>query len=219
MHLALFDLDHTLIGFDSGNAFARFLMERGALARDFEPQYLDYCRQYAAGSLDMRVMHRYTVGALAQHPPSRLSRWLSEFEQTMAPRIEPAARALVQHHRDAGHACALVTATTRFVAEPFARLLDLPVVLATEPEMGADGRYTGEVQGVPCFRADKLVHVRAWLQRQGASLAQARDSWFYSESINDLPLLEAVSQPVAVNPDAALAVLAAQRGWRVIKLR
>jgi HAD superfamily hydrolase (TIGR01490 family) len=219
MKVALFDLDHTLIGFDSGNAFARFLMEQGALSPDFEPPYLDFCRQYAAGTLDIAVMHRYTVGALAVHAPPVLARHLAGFEAAMAPRIESAAKALVQQHMAAGHACALVTATTRFVAEPFGRLLGLPTVLATEPERGADGRYSGETVGPPCFRAHKLTHVNAWLQRQGLALGVLADSWFYSDSINDLPLLEAVTQPVAVNADAKLAALAAQRGWRTLALR
>jgi HAD superfamily hydrolase (TIGR01490 family) len=219
MEVALFDLDHTLIGFDSGNAFARFLMEHGALSPDFEPPYLAFCRQYAAGTLDIAVMHRYTVGALAVHPPPVLAQFLTGFEQAMAPRIEPAAKALVQQHLDAGHACALVTATTRFVAEPFARLLGLPVVLATEPERSADGRYSGETVGPPCFRGHKLTHVNAWLARQGRTLLDLDASWFYSDSINDLPLLEAVTRPVAVNADAKLAALAAQRGWRTLALR
>jgi HAD superfamily hydrolase (TIGR01490 family) len=219
MKVALFDLDHTLIGFDSGNAFARFLMDRGALSPDFEPPYLEFCRQYAAGTLDITVMHRYTVGALKRHAPSALAQHLVDFEAAMAPRIEPAAQALVQQHAAAGHACALVTATTRFVAEPFARLLGLPVVLATEPERGADGRYSGETVGPPCFRGHKLTHVNAWLQRLGRTLAGVQESWFYSDSSNDLPLLEAVTRPVAVNPDARLAALAAQRGWRTLALR
>ena len=219
MKVALFDLDHTLIGFDSGNAFARFLMDRGALSPDFEPPYLEFCRQYAAGTLDISVMHRYTVGALAVHAPPVLAQFLVDFEVAMASQIEPAAKALVQQHRDAGHACALVTATTRFVAEPFARLLGLPVALATEPERGADGRYSGETVGPPCFRGHKLTHVNAWLQRQGRTLTDLGESWFYSDSINDLPLLEAVTHPVAVNADERLAALAAQRGWRRLTLR
>jgi HAD superfamily hydrolase (TIGR01490 family) len=216
MQIALFDLDHTLIPFDSGNAFVRFLIERGVLDRAFERGYLDYCRQYAAGTLDMAAMHRFMVGSLAMHSREAIAGWLAPFEAAIAASVPPASKALVARHRDAGHRCALVTATTRFIAEPFGRLLGLPVVLATEPALGEDGHYNGETVGPPCFRADKLVHVDAWLSREGAALGGAERSWFYSDSINDLALLEAVTDPVAVRPDAALAAHALRRGWPML---
>lgn len=214
--IALFDLDHTLIPFDSGNAFTRFLIERGVLDAAFERGYLDYCRQYAAGTLDMAAMHRFTVGSLAMHSRDTIAGWLAAFESAMAASVPQASIALVARHREAGHRCALVTATTRFIAEPFGRLLGLPVVLATEPALGDDGHYTGETVGPPCFRADKLVHVNAWLAGEGGTLADALRSWFYSDSINDLALLEAVTDPVAVRPDAALAAHALRCGWTVL---
>ncbi len=215
MQIALFDLDHTLIPFDSGNAFTRFLIERGVLDATFERGYLVYCRQYAAGTLDMAAMHRFTVGSLAMHPCEAIAGWLADFEAVIAASVPQASMALVARHREAGHRCALVTATTRFIAEPFGRLLGLPVVLATEPAAGDDGHYTGETVGPPCFRADKLVHVNAWLACEGRTLAQAQRSWFYSDSINDLALLQAVTDPVAVRPDAALAAHALRCGWPV----
>jgi HAD superfamily hydrolase (TIGR01490 family) len=214
--VALFDLDHTLIPFDSGNAFARFLIERGVLDAAFERGYLAYCREYAAGTLDMAAMHRFTVGSLAMHSCATIAGLLTAFESSIASSMPQASIALVAQHRQAGHRCALVTATTRFIAEPFGRLLGLPVVLATEPALGEDGHYTGETVGPPCFRAHKLVHVSAWLAREGGTLAQAQRSWFYSDSINDLALLEAVTDPVAVRPDAALAAHALRRGWPVL---
>jgi HAD superfamily hydrolase (TIGR01490 family) len=214
--IALFDLDHTLIPFDSGNAFTRFLIERGMLDAAFERGYLDYCHQYAAGTLDMAAMHRFTVGSLAMHSRDTIAGWLAAFESAMAASVPQASIALVARHREAGHRCALVTATTRFIAEPFGRLLGLPVVLATEPALGDDGHYTGETVGPPCFRADKLVHVNAWLAGEGGTLADALRSWFYSDSINDLALLEAVTDPVAVRPDAALAAHALRCGWTVL---
>ncbi len=213
MHLALFDLDHTLIPFDSGNAFARFLIDRGALDAGFEGPYLDYCRQYAAGTLDMALMHRFTVSALSAYPATEIDGWLDEFEQSLVARIPPASVALVNEHRDAGHVCALVTATTRFIAARFAHLLGLENVVATVPELDARGHYTGEMIGPACYRAGKIVHVEQWLQGRGASLASVERSWFYTDSINDLALLERVTDPVVVAPDDRLAALAVARGW------
>jgi len=215
MQLALFDLDHTLIPFDSGSVFTRFLASRGALPPSFEAEYLDYCHQYAAGVLDMRAMHRFTVGALAVHTPQRLAAWVSEFEATIAPLVPPAAHALVQQHQAAGHTCVLVTATTRLVATPFSRVLGLAELLCTEPAYDVRGHCTGEVIGEPCFREHKLSHVQAWLARRGSAWSEVKRSWFYSDSANDLPLLMAVSDPVAVNPDAVLAARAATAGWPV----
>ncbi len=219
MDIALFDLDHTLIPFDSGSAFTRHLASLGALPADFEPRYLEYCRRYAAGTVDMVQMHRFTVGALAVHDPATLANWLREFGATIAPSIPAAARQLVAGHQAAGHACALVTATTRFVAEAFAAALGLQEVLATEPEVDAQGRYTGEIVGHACFREHKLTHVQAWLARRAMTWAGVGRSWFYSDSINDLPLLQAVSDPVVVDPDARLRAHAQQQGWPIRSLR
>jgi HAD superfamily hydrolase (TIGR01490 family) len=219
MDIALFDLDHTLIPFDSGSVFTRHLAERGALPSGFEAEYLAYCRRYAEGTVDMVQMHRFTVGALGVHDPATLAQWLREFRQTIAPKIPRRARQLVQHHQAAGRNCALVTATTRFVAEAFGAVLGLPTVLATQPAVGRDGRYTGEIVGQPCFREHKRTHVQDWLAGQGVRWSDVGRSWFYSDSANDLPLLEAVSEPVAVDPDARLLAVAQARGWPVISLR
>ena len=216
MQIALFDLDHTLIPFDSGSVFTRFLAARGALDAGFEARYLDYCHRYAAGTVDMVQMHRFTVGALSAYPPDVLAGWLDEFGRHIAPQVPEASRALVREHQAAGHLCALVTATTRFVAEPFARALGLePDVLATQPAVDARGHYTGEIVGVPCFREHKLDHVAAWLARRGLGWPDVARSWFYSDSANDLPLLRAVTDPVAVNPDARLLAHAQASGWPV----
>jgi HAD superfamily hydrolase (TIGR01490 family) len=215
LQIALFDLDHTLIPFDSGSVFTRFLAERGALPASFGAQYLDYCHQYAAGVLDMVAMHRFTVGALAGHPPARLAAWLREFEGVAQALVPEASRALVREHQAAGHLCALVTATTRFVAEPFGHALGLTQVLATEPATDARGHVTGEIVGAACFREHKRSHVTAWLQRGGLTWPDVQRSWFYSDSSNDMALLLAVSDPVAVNPDAALLAHALAAGWPV----
>lgn len=219
MKIALFDLDHTLIPFDSGSMFTRHLAAMGALDDDFEPRYLDYCRRYADGTVDMREMHRFTVSALRRHEPAQLAAWLREFRGAAASIATPAARELVERHRAAGHACALVTATTRFVAEAFAAAFGLEDVLATEPEIDAGGRYTGEIVGIACFQEHKIAHVEAWLARRGATWEDVERSWFYSDSINDLPLLQAVSDPVVVDPDPRLRAEAQARGWPVLGLR
>jgi HAD superfamily hydrolase (TIGR01490 family) len=216
MQIALFDLDHTLIPFDSGSMFARHLASLGALDDGFEAQYLDYCRRYADGTVDMLEMHRFTVGALGRHDPATLARWMREFRATIAPRVPPAARELVARHLAERDACALVTATTRFVAEAFAWAFGLAEVLATEPAIDARGRYTGEIVGQACFREYKIAHVHAWLARRGASWDDVERSWFYSDSINDLPLLQVVTDPVVVDPDPALRRHALAAGWPII---
>jgi HAD superfamily hydrolase (TIGR01490 family) len=217
--LALFDLDHTLIAFDSGGAFTRWLAGRGVLDNGFEAQYIAYCRDYAAGRLDIRAMHQYTVGALAPFPSAQLQAWLDEFEAEVAVRITPAALALVQSHQLRGDLCALVTATTRFIAEPFARLFGIDHVLATEPERDGQGRLTGAIVGDPCFRVHKCGHVERWLGAQGLALGDFTHSSFYSDSVHDLPLLQQVRRPVAVDADAALLAHAQAQRWDLLSLR
>ena len=218
MRIALFDLDHTLIPFDSGSVFTRFLTGRGVLESSFGAQYLEYCHRYAAGTVDMVEMHRFTVGALSRHSPETLQGWLHEFEALIVSQVPEAARSLVLRHQSAGHLCALVTATTRFVAEPFARVLGLREVLATEPATDARGHYTGEILGVPCFREHKRTHVQAWLERNGLAWSRVTRSWFYSDSTNDLPLLQAVTDPVAVNPDPRLREHASANHWPILSI-
>jgi len=218
MQIALFDLDHTLIPFDSGGAFTRHLVAIGALDAGFTPRYEEFCRSYAAGRVDMREMHRFVVGALAAHEPDALAAWVREAARAMAPQVTDAARTLVATHRARGHVCALVTATSRFVAEPFGALAGLDDVIATEPELDGQGRYTGEIVGEPCFREYKRLHVQGWLARRGATWDDVERSWFYSDSAHDLPLLSAVTDPVAVDPDPELRRQARARGWPIMSL-
>ena len=141
---------------------------------------------------------------------------MRDFRGTIAPHVPPAALELVARHLASNDACALVTATTRFVAEAFASVFGLTEVLATEPAIDAQGRYTGEIVGQACFREHKIAHVQAWLARRGASWDDVERSWFYSDSINDLPLLQAVTDPVAVDPDPALRAQALANGWPIM---
>jgi HAD superfamily hydrolase (TIGR01490 family) len=220
MNLALFDLDNTLLACDSDYEWGQFLVDRGVLDRQaYEAQNAAFYEQYKAGSLDIHEFLGFALRPLAEHTPEDLDRWHADF---MATRIRPAigapARALVRRHLAAGDLCAVVTATNSFVTGPIAREFGVPHLVATEPEKRA-GLFTGRVAGVPCFREGKIARVDAWLADQGHRLQDFAQSAFYSDSHNDLPLLERVSKPVAVDPDATLAAEAARRGWPVISLR
>jgi HAD superfamily hydrolase (TIGR01490 family) len=218
MNLALFDLDHTLIPFDSGMAWTRFLVREGALDASAEQRYLDFCHQYVAGTLDIRAMVRASLQPLAAFQPAQVAQWAARFERAIVAVLPPAMQALVQRHLAAGDLCAVVTATERLVAEPCTRAFGLEHLVCTEGER-IDGRPTGNVVGLPCFREHKVTRVEAWL----AGLvgvppridAFAR-SYFYSDSINDLPLLEAVTDPVAVRADARLRAHAHSAGWALL---
>lgn len=219
MNLALFDLDHTLIPFDSGMAWTRFLVEQGVLPAEAEPQYLAYCHQYVAGTLDIHAMHRANVLPLAPFSRTQRVAWARGFEARMAQRLPADMQALVHRHQAAGDLCAIVTATTRFIAEPFGRLFRIADVLATDAATAdglPDGALTGEIAGEPCYREHKLTHVSRWLAQRHTSLAAFEQSWFYSDSASDLPLLKAVSHPVAVRPDERLRAHARAADWRVL---
>lgn len=215
MKLALFDLDHTLIPFDSGMQWTRFLVARGALPPDAVEVYLGYCREYVAGTLDIYAMHRASVAPLAAFEQETLDAFANEFEATMAPLVPSAMCRLVATHRDAGDLCALVTATDHFIAAPFGRLFGIAHVLATRAQC-VGGRYTGAIDGLPCYREHKLTHVRRWLDGIGTPLESFERSSFYSDSASDLPLLLAVTDPVAVRPDTRLLAHAQAAGWRII---
>ncbi len=215
--LALFDLDHTLIPFDSGMAWTQWLVQRGHLPPEAEARYLAFCHDYVAGTLDIHAMHHANLAPLARHDLATLQGWADEFEAHVRPQVPASRRALVQRHLDAGHLCAIVTATTRLVAEPLARVFGLPHLIATEAVV-IGGRCTGAIAGDPCFREFKPTRVDAWLVQQGFGdgMAGFETSWFYSDSASDLPLLQAVTHPVAVCPDARLGAHALAVGWTIL---
>jgi len=220
MNLALFDLDNTLLSLDSDYEWGQFLVDRGVLDRHtYEAQNAVFYEQYKEGRLDIHEFLGFALRPLAEHTPEDLDRWHADF---MATRIRPAmgapAKALVQRHLDAGDLCAVVTATNSFVTAPIAREFGVPHLLATEPERSA-GRFTGRVAGIPCFREGKIARVEAWLASQGRRLQDFPESAFYSDSHNDLPLLERVTRPVVVDPDPRLAAVARERGWPEVSLR
>ena len=219
MRLALFDLDNTLLAGDSDYEWGQFLVDCGILEREaYEAQNRAYYEQYAAGTLDIHEYLGFALRPLAEHTAEELGRWHAEFmRERIAPMITQRARSLVRSHREQGDLCAVITATNSFVTAPIAREFGVEHLIATEPEL-RDGRFTGRVSGTPCFRDGKLRRLDEWLSGLGRTLQEFSASTCYSDSHNDLPLLERVKQPVAVDPDPQLAVHAARRGWPVISL-
>ena len=220
MNLALFDLDNTLLAGDSDYEWGQFLVDRGVLdAAQYEAQNRDYYEQYVAGTLDIHEFLGFALRPLAQHSSADLERWHADF---MASRVRPMigapARELVRRHQSAGDLCAIITATNSFVTRPIAREFGVEHLIATEPE-SRGGRFTGKVAGIPCFREGKVQRLDQWLGERRARLADFSESSLYSDSHNDLPLLERVTRPVAVDPDARLAAVARERAWPVISLK
>jgi HAD superfamily hydrolase (TIGR01490 family) len=219
IRLALFDLDNTLLAGDSDYEWGQFLIDRGILERErYEAQNSAYYEQYVAGTLDIHEYLGFALRPLAEHSAEDLARWHAQFmQERILPMIRPAARALVRHHLERGDLCAIITATNSFVTAPIAREFGVPHLIATEPE-SRDGRFTGRVSGTPCFREGKVRRLEEWLAGLGRRMSDFGETSCYSDSHNDLPLLERVARPVAVDPDEQLARQAALRGWEVLSL-
>jgi len=218
--LALFDLDHTLLPLDSDYQWAEFLARTGRAGDPDEARRRnqDLMQRYNRGELRAEDAAAFMLGLLARADDGALACWQQAFmNEVITPAILPSARDLVQQHLHAGHLCAIVTATNDFVTAPIARAFGIPHLIATVAER-RDGRYTGRIHGVPSFQAGKVTRVHAWLADMGRTLADFERSYFYSDSPNDLPLLEAVTDPIATNPSAALARVAQARGWPVLRL-
>jgi HAD superfamily hydrolase (TIGR01490 family) len=214
--LAIFDLDNTLLRGDSDHAWGEFLVSKDVVDGEYYRTANErYYAQYVAGTLDIREFLAFALAPLARHDRATLDAWHREFMQArIRPMITPAARALVEQHRARGHTPVIITATNRFVTGPIAREFGIEHLIATEPEE-RDGRYTGQVADVPCYREGKVERLERWMREHSATLD---GSWFYSDSHNDLPLLRRVANPVAVNPDAELRREANARGWRILEL-
>jgi HAD superfamily hydrolase (TIGR01490 family) len=216
--LAIFDLDNTLLCGDSDHVWGEFLVEQGAVDRArFASENDRYYANYLAGTLDIyEFLEQHQLRPLAEHDRATLERWRTEFMRTrIAPLIVPAARALVEQHRARGDTLLIVTATNRFITAPIAAAFDIPHLIATEPEE-VNGQFTGKVAGVPSYREGKVQRLNEWLADRHENLD---GSWFYSDSHNDLPLLNLVEHPVAVNADAILTEYARTRGWAMIELQ
>lgn len=216
--LALFDLDNTLLAGDSDYAWAQFLIAEGILdAAQYEARNAAYYEQYKAGTLDILDYLSFQSTPLVGRSPEELDAWHRRFmEVEVRPMILPKAKDLIASH--AGALLAIVTATNRFITEPIAAALGVPHLIASELEQ-RDGRYTGRGTGVPSFQEGKIQRVHMWLSEQGLALQDFSRSFFYSDSRNDIPLLEVVTHPVAVDPDPTLQQHAMARGWPVISLR
>jgi HAD superfamily hydrolase (TIGR01490 family) len=182
----------------------------------YEARNREFYEQYKAGALDIRQFLDFQLKPLAQYPRATLDAWHRGFmTKKIVPIISAQARALIARHRD--DLRVIITATNRFVTGPIAAELGVENLVATDPEE-CDGCFTGGVSGEPCFREGKLVRLESWLAQQGLSLDRFSESWFYSDSVNDLPLLERVTHPVAVDPDARLEAHARARGWPILRL-
>lgn len=217
MALAIFDLDNTLLNGDSDYLWGRFLVELGVVDGDwYEGENQRFYDEYKAGTLDILEFLRFSLRPLAEHDMVTLMGWHQRFmDEKIRPIMLTRAQALVNRHRDAGDTLLIITATNRFVTAPIAAAFGIDNLLATDPEQ-EHGRYTGEVSGTPCFREGKVERLEGWLRETGHNL---EDSYFYSDSHNDLPLLERVRHPVAVDADDTLRQHAEQRGWNIISLR
>ncbi len=220
MNLALFDLDNTLLGGDSDFEWSQFLIEQGVLDRElFEAKNIAFYEQYKAGTLNIAEFLDFQLKPLSRHAHKVLDEWHVEFMQRkVRPMMGDKARALVAKHKAAGDVCIIVTATNSFVTAPIAREFGVENLIATDPEE-KDGEFTGRVAGVACFREGKVLRLESWLAERGWNLESFAETWFYSDSLNDLPLLDKVKHPVAVDPDATLRAHAEKHGWPVISLR
>jgi HAD superfamily hydrolase (TIGR01490 family) len=219
--LALFDLDHTLIPLDSDYAWGQFLVEVGAVERaSFEADNQRLMDSYNAGTLTAEESLPILLAPLAAHAKAQLDAWHAQFmSQMIAPVLTPQAAAILSQHVNQGHTVVIVTATNRFVTAPIAAALGVPDshLIATEPEF-ANGAYTGRWLGTPSFKEGKIVRVNEWLAQRGLTLGDFEESWFYSDSANDLPLMKIVTHPVACNPSASLEAHAIAQGWRINRL-
>ena len=219
MKLALFDLDHTLLPLDSDQSWGEFTLSLGWVDPDtFQAKNNGFYADYLAGCLDIHAYVRFSTAAVREKGPAAAAAAHDLFmERVIRPAILPAALDLVEQHRRRGERLVMVTATNEFVTRPIAEAFGMDVLLAVELKRDAHGHFTGEIAGVPSLREGKVTRVQQWLATQGTSLADVQAT-FYSDSLNDLPLLEQVQQPVVTNGSAELRQTALERGWRILDL-
>ena len=220
MNLALFDLDNTLLSGDSDFEWAQFLISKGVVDREVqEAKNIEFYEHYKAGTLDIDAFLAFQLAPLTRHPREELDAWHREYMRDhILPILGDQARAQVNQHLEAGDLTAIVTATNSFVTGPIARELGVHHLIATIPAW-ENGRFTGGPRGTPAFREGKIVRVEAWLESLGLWWGSFGESWFYSDSHNDLPLMQRVKHPVAVNPDDTLRAHAQENGWKIMSLR
>jgi HAD superfamily hydrolase (TIGR01490 family) len=215
--LAIFDLDNTLIADDSDYLWGQFLVDQGIVDKNhYESANARFYDDYKQGTLDIVEFLRFSLQPLADNNPEQLYQWRAQFiEETIRPLMLDSAQQLIDKHKARGDTLLVITATNRFVTEPIVNLYGIENLLATTPEF-IDGRYTGGFNGIPCFREGKVKLLEAWLKNSTETM---QDSWFYSDSHNDLPLLKLVDNPVAVDPDEKLTEFANASNWPIISLR
>lgn len=220
MNIALFDLDHTLLPLDSDHEWGEFLARTGAVeAESFRKANDEWFAHYQNGTLDPIKYLEFAFGILAKFPRTELDAMHRQFmSEVVQPAILPQAVALVKKHLDAGDLVAIVTATNHFVTKPIAEQFGKVHLIAAMPELDAEGNITGKLVGTPTFGPGKITHTDAWLDKLGHTLDKFERSYFYSDSQNDIPLLERVTHPVATNPNAKLLEHAQARGWPVLNL-
>jgi len=222
MNLALFDLDNTLLIGDSDFEWAQFLISKGVVDRELqEAKNIQFYEQYKAGTLDIYEFLIFQLAPLTRHPRAELDAWHHEYmERHIRPIIGEQARSLVRQHLDNGDLCAIVTATNSFVTGPIAREFGIPHLIGTVPAVDLqNGAFSGGPRGTPAFRDGKIERVENWLESLGLWWGSFDDSYFYSDSHNDLPLMGKVKTPVAVDPDDTLRRHASDMGWQTISLR
>ncbi|MCK5479998.1 MAG: HAD family hydrolase [Gammaproteobacteria bacterium] len=217
MGIALFDLDNTLIAGDSDYLWGCFLVEQGIVDGElYESENQRFYDQYRIGELDIHEFLAFQLKPLTEHSMKTLHSWRSRYiEEKITPILLPRAQELIDRHRQQGDTLVIITATNRFITDPIAELYNIRHLLATEPEI-INARYTGGITGMPCFQDGKVQQLENWLDTNRQTL---EESWFYSDSHNDLPLLNRVSHPVAVDPDEILKQHAGEHNWPVMSLR
>lgn len=217
MTLAIFDLDNTLIADDSDFLWGQFLVEQGIVDRTiYERVNAQFYEDYQQGNLDMIAFLRFALKPLTEHSLDQLHIWREQFlNEVIKPIFLLKGQALVDKHRAKDHTLLVITATNRFITAPIVAMYGIENLIATTPEL-VNGHYTGEIVGIPSFQAGKVTLLDAWLQKTGETL---EGSYFYSDSHNDLPLLQRVENPIVVDPDDKLRQFAQLRNWEIISLR
>lgn len=220
MRLALFDLDNTLLAGDSDFEWAEFLISQGVLDRQLhQARNAKFYEDYKNGILDIYAFLEFQLKPLSLHPRQQLDAWHAQYMQTkIRGMMTDKAKALVEKHRRAGDLMLIITATNSFVTTPIAHEFGIEHLIGTTPEE-IDGEFTGRVIGTPSFKEGKVTRLHEWLHERGQGFADFDETWFYSDSLNDLPLLKVVDHPVAVDPDPTLRAYAEEAKWPIISLR
>jgi HAD superfamily hydrolase (TIGR01490 family) len=217
MALAIFDLDHTLLNGDSDYLWGEYMVANKIVDADvYQRENKAFLDDYLRGDLDNEVYLKFALKPLTQYPIDRLHAWRSDYvSHWIKPIVAKGTQALLDKHRAQGDELIIISATNLFITAPIAELLGIDQILSTEPEI-IDNQYTGRYLGTPTFKEGKVTVLNEWLKNSNHSLS---NSYFYSDSINDLPLLEKVSIPIVVNPDEKLSIVAQSRNWQILDLR